>query len=197
MSTNGLLEEGRGLPRPHLAAGVVEHVEQRLDVFPGEAPAQIARGGGVGQAAGAQGIEQGLIVAEQLQVLQASAAAQGQVSQGQHVVRFVIGEVDFQDLQAAVDGLDQAQVADQSVHGPEAADGDATAAFRNLVVDVASGSHGLRAAAQVRSVQTAFDTALAVGQFPSYDRFHSKPLARGEVASLRCQKFLAAKIESP
>src|SRR5436305_14528080 len=91
----------------------------------------------------------------------------------------MVGQVDLQHLQTAVDGLDQTEAADQGVHGSEAADGDAATAFSNFRVDVASRHHGLRAAAQVGPVQTAFDATFAVGQFPSYDRFHSKLLGGG------------------
>jgi hypothetical protein len=42
--------------------------------------------------------------------LQAGAAAQRQVRQGEHVVRLVVGEVDVQHLQAAVEGVDQAEL---------------------------------------------------------------------------------------
>jgi len=59
----------------------------------------------------------------------------------------MIGEVDLQQLEALVDGLDQADLLNQSVDGAEAADANAAAAFGDLIVNVASGHHGLRAAA--------------------------------------------------
>src|SRR5262249_54555857 len=39
--------------------------------------------------------------------------------------------------------------------------------------------HGFRAAAQIGLVQAALDPALAVGQLPTYDGFHSKLLGGG------------------
>ncbi len=66
------------------------------------------------------------------------------------------------------------QVANRS---PKAADAEAAAAFTDLIiVDVAGGHHGSGAAAQIRFVQAPHRAALAVGQFLSYDRFHSKLL---------------------
>src|SRR5207253_5418651 len=139
-----------------------------LDVVLGEAPAEVAGRGRIGEAPRAQGVEQDLVLAEQVQVLQARAAPQGQVGQGQHMVRFMVGKVDLEQLQATVDGLDQADLANERVHSADAADSDAAAAFADLIVDVAGGHHRFGAAPQVGRVQTALDAALAVGQFLSY-----------------------------
>jgi hypothetical protein len=43
-------------------------------------------------------------------------------------------------------------------------------------MDVAGRHHGLGTTAQVGLVQASLDAALAVSQFSSYDRFHSKSL---------------------
>ena len=75
--------------------------------------------------------------------MQAGAATQRQVGQGEHVVRFMVGQVDLEQVEASVDGLDEAESAGQGVDGADAADGDAAAAFGDLIVDVAGGHHGL------------------------------------------------------
>src|SRR5262249_321354 len=49
-------------------------------------------------------------------------------------------------------------------------------AFTDLIVDVAGREHGAGTAAQVVAAQAALDAALAIGQFLSYARFHSKLL---------------------
>jgi hypothetical protein len=72
---------------------VIDDVMQRLQVLAGEAPAEIAGRGRVRDAASTQGIEENLIVAEQLQVLQAGAAAERQVGQGEDMVGIVVGQV--------------------------------------------------------------------------------------------------------
>ena len=64
---------------------------------------------GSGRRRCAQGVEEDFIVAEEFQVLQARAAAQGQIGQGEHVVGFVVGEVDLQQLQTLVHGVDEAE----------------------------------------------------------------------------------------
>ena len=103
---DSLCEESGGLAGPHADAGVVEDVLQRLDGLGGKPPAEVACRGGIGESARPQGMEHHLIVAEQFQILQTGAATQRQVAQGEHMVRFMIGEVDLQHLQALVDGLD-------------------------------------------------------------------------------------------
>src|SRR5207247_5162638 len=89
----GLLEEGRRLVRPDLQARVVDDFEEGLNAVRGKAATEVSRRGGVGEAAGTQGVQQDLIVAQEFEVLQASAAAQRQIGQGEHMVRFMIGEL--------------------------------------------------------------------------------------------------------
>jgi hypothetical protein len=57
----------------------------------GEAAAEVAGGGRVGDAAGAQGVEEDLVVAPQLDVLQAGPLAERVVGEVEDVVGFVEG----------------------------------------------------------------------------------------------------------
>ncbi len=160
-------EEGLGLAGPDLPTRLVDDVEKYLNAIRGKAPAEISRRGGIGDTARPQGIQQDFVVAEQFQVLQTRAAAQRQIGQRQHMVRFMIGQVDFQQFQALVDGFGEAEPAGESVDQADAATGKATCASRDVVVEVAGGHHGLGAATQVFRVQTALNPALAVIQFSS------------------------------
>ena len=166
----GLLEEGRGLVRPDFQTRVVDDVEEGLNAVRGKAPTEVSRGGGVGEASSAQGVQQDFIVAKEFQVLQASAAAQGQIGQGEHVVGFMVREVDLQQLQTLVQGVDEAEPTGEGMNEANAAAGDAAGTLGDLIVNVGSGHHGLAATAQVLLVQSALDPALAVGQFSSYAR---------------------------
>ena len=114
-----------------------------------EAAAEVARGGRIGDAAGAQGIEEDFVVAAQFDVLQAGAVAQGVVGEVEDVIGLVVGQVELEQVQAVVDGVDEAELAGQEVHGADAAVADAAAAVADFIVDVAGGEHGLGAAAQV------------------------------------------------
>ena len=64
----GLSQERLGLPRPDLAARVVEHILQRLNVMWLKAAAEIAGRGRVGNAASAQRVEQGFVLSPQFQI---------------------------------------------------------------------------------------------------------------------------------
>jgi hypothetical protein len=160
-----LLEEGRGLVGPHADARVVDEVLEDLNTGPIKAPTEITGRGGIGNAACAQGVEKNLVVAEQFEVFQAAAATQRQVGQGADMVGLMIGKVDFQQVQALVDGFDQSALLGERVEGADAADGDAARAFGNLLMDVAGGHNRSGTTAEVGFIQTALDAALAVSQF--------------------------------
>ena len=90
----------------------------------GEAAAEVAGGGGVGDAVGAEGVEEGLVVAAQFDVLEAGAVAQGVVGDVEDVVGLVVGQVELEQVESLVDGLGQAEFADQELDGADAAAGD-------------------------------------------------------------------------
>src|SRR5271170_3792102 len=73
---DGAVEEVIGLLRPDAGTSVVGGADQRLDVARREAPAEVACRRWVGDAGCAQGIQKVLVVAAQLDVLQANSAAQ-------------------------------------------------------------------------------------------------------------------------
>ena len=141
-----------------------------------EAAAEVAGRGRIGDAAGAEGIEEDFVVAAQFDVLQTGAVAQGVVGEVEHVIGFVIRQMDLEQVQAAVDGVDQAELPGQEVDGADAAVGDAAAAVADFVVDVAGGEHGSGAVAEVGLVEASLDPALAAGQFLAYLGVHSKSL---------------------
>ena len=121
---DGAVEEGVGLLGPdaptHLVHGVLQPADRRLV----EAAAEVAGGGRVREAAGAQGVEEDLVVAAEFEVLQTGAVAQGVVGEGQDVVGLVVGEVELEQVEAAVDGVDEADLARQGVEGADAAAAD-------------------------------------------------------------------------
>jgi hypothetical protein len=88
----------------------------------------------------------------------------------------MIRQVQLQQFQAPVEGVDEAEPARQRVEEADAAAGDAAGPLPDLLVDVAGRHHGLGAAAEILLVQPPLDPALAPGQFSSYARFHSKSL---------------------
>ena len=87
-------ELGR-LPGPSFLANLIKDVQENMNVLGLEAAAKIARGGWIGNALGAQGIEKYFIIAAEFDVLQTRTITQGIVSQIEDVIRFVIGHMDL------------------------------------------------------------------------------------------------------
>ena len=126
-----LLEERRGLLPPDLQPRGVEDLLQGTDVR--------ARSGGRSrrpwsgrECAGPQGVEIGLVVAAQFQVLQARAAGQQIVGDVEHVVRLAVGQVDLQQIKTPIDGGLQFQPLDQQMDRPDAAGGGRPACDRRF-----------------------------------------------------------------
>jgi hypothetical protein len=173
---DGPVKEGGGLLGPHAHADVVDRVLQLAEGGLVEAAAEVAGGGRVGDTLGAQGVEEDLVLAAQFEVLQAGALAQGVVGEGQDVVGLMVGEVELEQVEVAVDGVDEADLARQGVKGTDAAAADAAGAVGDLVVDVTGGEHRTLAVGHIGLVEAARDAPLAVGQLLAYLRFHSKSL---------------------
>jgi hypothetical protein len=131
---------------------------------------------GSGRRRAPRGVEEDLVAAAEFQVLQTGAVAQGVVGEGQDVIGFVVGEVELQQVQAVVDGVDEAHVARQGVQGADAAAADGAGAVGDLIVDVGGGKHRPSAAVHIGLVETAPDPALAAVQLPAYLWFHLKSL---------------------
>ena len=115
------------------------------DIGLGEAAAEVAGGGGVGDPLGAQGVEIDLVVAPQFEMFDAFAAGEDVEGDVQDMVGFVIGQMPLEENKLGVDLVDQPGVASQQEHGTDAAGGESVDAIGQFVVDVGSGHHGLLA----------------------------------------------------
>ena len=121
----------------------IDGVQEGHDVGLGEAAAEVPRGGGVGDALGAQGVEIDLVVASQFEVFEPVAAREDVEGDVQDMVGFVIGEMPLEEMEVMVDVVDQAGPASQQEDGADAARGEALDAIGQFVMDVAGGDHGL------------------------------------------------------
>jgi hypothetical protein len=117
-----------------------------------------------------------LVLAAQLEILQAGAVTQGVVSDGKDVVGLVIGEMNLQELEALVEAFDESEAAGEQMESADAAGGNAANTVADLIVNVAGGEDGLGAAPQVRFIEASFDPPLAVTQLTVYSRIHLKIL---------------------
>src|SRR5262249_41371027 len=92
---------------------------------------------------GAQSVEEDLVVAAQLDVLHALPPGEDVEGNIQDVIRFVIGEMTFEELEVLVDVSDQAGPSCQEEDGADAASGETPDALAQFIVDVGGGDHGL------------------------------------------------------
>lgn len=85
------------------------------------------------------------------------------------MIGFGVGQVDFEEMKFAIDGVDEA----------DAAVADAMNAVGDFVADIAGGEDGPMTAAGFGFVEAALDTALVSVQAISYLGIHSKSLSAG------------------
>ena len=161
---DGLVEETGGLVLPDADADLIEDVLQEVDVGHGEASAKIAGGSGVGNALGAEGIEKVDIVAAQFDVLQTIAVTQGVEGEVEHMIGFGIGQMNLENVQTRIDGVEQADVAGELVKEGDAAEAEAMDAVGDFIVEVAAGQDRPRLLGKLGLVEAALDFALAGGQ---------------------------------
>src|SRR5262249_24973167 len=146
-----------------------------------EAAAEVPGGGRVGGAPGAQGVEEVLVGAAEVQGVQAGGLPPRGVGPRGGGVRVRGGAGG--PPKGGAGGVDaqrgQDRGARQQVEGADAGMGNAAGPVGDLVVDVAGRGHGLGTAAPVGLVQAALDPALAVVQLLVYRWVHSKALVTG------------------
>ena len=118
---------------------MIEDVLEDLDIVGGEAAAEVAGGGGVGDAVGAEGVEEDDVVASQFDVVEAGAVTEGVVGEVEDVVTLVVGEVVLEQVESCVDGLGESEFLDEQMDGADATAGDGLGPGGGLVVDVGSG----------------------------------------------------------
>lgn len=139
-----------------------------------EAPAEVAGGGGIGNALGAEGVEVVDVVTPPLEVLQAVAVTQGVEGDVEDVIGLGIRQADLEDGEARVDGLDQADIMGESMEEGDAAVAEAVDTVGYLVAEVAAGQDGSRLARELGLVESALDSALAGVELLAYLGVHSK-----------------------
>ena len=123
----------------------------------GEAAAEVAGGGRVGDALGPQRIEVDLVVAAQFEVFDAAAAGEEIEGDVQDMVGFVVGQMALEQVKVAVDILDEFDPLSQQEEGADAAGTEPADAIGMFVVDVGRGHHGSRPLGAGRRVESFLD----------------------------------------
>jgi hypothetical protein len=170
----GAVEEVVGLFGPDALTRDIDGVDQRLDIGALEAATEVAGRGRIGNAAGAQRIEEVRAVAAQLDVLQTGAIAQGVVGEVEHMIGFVIGQGQLEQMQMLIDRFDQTRAPHQQMHGPNAAATDAADLVGHFVMNVAGRQLRLEPEREILLVEPAFDSTLATGVPATEDDLHLK-----------------------
>ncbi len=83
----------------------------------------------------------------------------------EHMIGLVVGQVDLEQVEVVVDGVNEADASSEQVKGAKAAVGNAVDAFGDFVVDVAGGEDGSGAIPQSSGVETLLD--FAFGEQPA------------------------------
>src|SRR5262249_42940225 len=115
-------------------------------------------------------------VAAQFEVLPAGAVTQGGVGEVEDRVGLVVGQVDLEDVQAAVQAFNEAEAACQGVEDANTAGSKGPRAVTDFKADSAGGKHRLVAARQGGFVEAAVGPALAALALAVYLGFHRKTL---------------------
>jgi hypothetical protein len=104
----------------------------------------------------------------------------------------MVGQMNSEQMEAVIKGLDETETARQGVDGADATVSEAVTAITDLIVDIAGGEHGFGAAVQVRGIEATFEAALAAVQLLVYLGIHSKSL-RGRVVGQQHYSIYPAK----
>src|ERR1700690_1626558 len=175
---DGPFKKSLGLFCPHLQADIVESILQGVDIGgAAEAPTKVAGGGWVGDAAGADRIKESLIVAAQFDIFQTGAFAECVVGDVADMIRFVVGQMVFEQDEPPVNRLGETESVREGVDGANAAVGNTAVSLADFVMDVAGGENRPPTAFEVELVEPAFNSALASVQLSASLNFHSKSLS--------------------
>ena len=169
------VEECLGLLAPDLQPRGIEHFQQGEDRPRRKPPAEVAGRGGIGNPPRAERVQVDFVVTPQFQMFQAGAAGQQVVGHVQHVVRFAVRQIEFEDWHVSVDRRIQSQLLDELLHQADAAGADGLRTLGDFVVDVGRTDHRTTAA-EIVLVQPPLNPTLAFCELPSYLILHSKAL---------------------
>jgi hypothetical protein len=162
----GLVEKVLGLLLPKFDAGVIEEVLKEVDFVGVETSAIIAGRGGIGNALGAERIEKGGVVAAQFDVLETRAVTESVDGEVEDMVGIGVRQVQFEHMQALIDGVDEANVLGEFVEQGNATKGETIDAVVEFEVEItAAAKDGLGAIGKFGFVKASLDDSLACSEF--------------------------------
>jgi hypothetical protein len=141
---DGQVEKVLRLFAPDPDANLVDGLHENFDVFHLETPTEVAGRGGVRDSLGSEGVGKDFVVAAQFDMFQALSAAEEIVGDVEHVIGFVVGPVNLQQVQPPVDGVDQPALPREGVYRSDSSAGQPASLVRQVILDVACREHGVR-----------------------------------------------------
>ena len=123
-----------------------------------------------------EGVEEGLVLTTEFQILEASAITEGVVGNGQDVVGLVIRQVYLEQMKTFVDGLGQTDMVNKPVDDAYAAVNDGPVAVGNVIVEGVRREDGPVGLGVPRFIDSAFDSGLAFAEPRVENPFHLKSL---------------------
>jgi hypothetical protein len=167
-------EKAGPLHFPDRKASAVETFLQAKNIRWIEAPREIPGGGGIRNPLGLQSIEKAFILAALLDIFQAYPASQDVISDIQNVIALVIRQVDFQQLQMAIDLRRKSQALHHQMNRTDPSAAGGLRSLRHFIMDVAGPEHRAGLIAPVFWSQAALNPGLAVSENFAVGSTHSK-----------------------
>ena len=109
-------------------------------------------------------------------MFQARAAAEDVVGNIEHVIGFMIGLVNLEELQPLVNLCDEPALPCEHVYGPDTARGQSLGFLGQVILDVAGREHRVRLILPLDFSEPTLVFPLATPEFLSYSLVHSKCL---------------------
>jgi hypothetical protein len=157
---DGAVEKVAGLMPPDADANIVIDLLEGVNVNDVETSAEVARGGGIGNALGSEGVEEVDIVAAEFNVLEAIAVTKGIVGQVKDVVGFMVRHMNLEEMKLQVNSVDESDTAGEEMKDPNTAVADAAHPITDFVVDVAGGEDRTINRRQLGFVKATLNSAL-------------------------------------
>jgi len=170
----GLGQEPFGLLGPHPLACPIDALLQGENVLRLETPREISSRGGIGNPLSAQAIHIVFVLPAQSQVLQSSSAGQNVVGKVQDMIAFVIGQMDFEQVQMRVDLLHQTQPLGQCMHGTQAPTADRAGSLGDFIMNLAAVEQGLGLIDVIPFAKPTRDSLLVLTERLSVGILHSQ-----------------------
>src|SRR5204863_9757662 len=121
----------------HLVEGILQNVDGPL----GETAAEVPGGGRIGDALGTQSVEVVDVIAAEFEILQAIGVAQGVVGDVEDMIRLVVRQMDLEQVESAINGVNESDASCQHVKDADATEANAVNPRGHFITNVGGGEY--------------------------------------------------------